>query len=160
MQASLRRGGQQGNSLAVSQLLQKQMAALKSQQGAQQLQAAVNSMRSQNSQKTPTHRSSKLVTTPSHATVGSSSAPTFVCEICDASVQEKEKYLQHLQVILRNVSISISKPIIKYLKHHIFRLLISRWLEKCCRTCRKELHWHVLDAVTDSGLMKGWSGTW
>ena len=104
MQAHMRRSGQPSTQ-AMSQMLSKQMAALKNQQGAAQLQAMLAANLKSQAQKTPTAPKvpKALPTVPtlpaSLSLAGSSSGATFVCEICDTTVQEKEKYLNHLQVI-------------------------------------------------------------
>uniref|UniRef100_A0A1I7T513 MOG interacting and ectopic P-granules protein 1 n=1 Tax=Caenorhabditis tropicalis TaxID=1561998 RepID=A0A1I7T513_9PELO len=98
MQAQLRQNGQGGNAMAKA-FQQQLAAAIKTQQQAAQLQAAMASLKNQN-QRTPTiPKAPKVVSTSSSSSLPSAgpSAASFICEICDQTIYDKEKYLSHLQ---------------------------------------------------------------
>ncbi|EFP08445.1 hypothetical protein CRE_18298 [Caenorhabditis remanei] len=153
MQAHMRRSGQPSTQ-AMSQMLSKQMAALKNQQGAAQLQAMLAANLKSQAQKTPTAPKvpKALPTVPtlpaSLSLAGSSSGATFVCEICDTTVQEKEKYLNHLQVIYFKLIIMYprqlpSREFLKTILQSLHKQMVGKTLQDmsqgaplACSRCR------------------------
>lgn len=109
MQAQLRRNGQQpvaANANMINKLMQQQVAALLKTQQNQQLQAAMASLKN-HGQKTPSvPKPTKTVSTPSSSSIAIAgpSVASFVCEICDQTIQDKDKYLSHLQSLHKQMN--------------------------------------------------------
>ncbi|CAL2040495.1 unnamed protein product [Caenorhabditis brenneri] len=107
MQAQMRRNGPQGNAM-MAKLMQQQMSALLKSQQAQQLQAAMASLKQQNPKTPMNQKAPRTVSTPSSSSIptpnAAPSGTTYICEICDQSIQEKDKYLSHLQSLHKQMS--------------------------------------------------------
>ncbi|EGT36372.1 hypothetical protein CAEBREN_05804 [Caenorhabditis brenneri] len=98
MQAQLRTGGQQENAMMAKMMQQKMSDLLKTQQ-TQQLQAAMASLKRKSPETLMNENASRAVSTPS-----SSSTVMYICEICDQTIQGKEKYLSHLQSLHKQMT--------------------------------------------------------
>ncbi|EGT33916.1 hypothetical protein CAEBREN_20931 [Caenorhabditis brenneri] len=107
MQAQLRRGGQQENAMMAKMMQQKMSVLLKNQQ-AQQLQAAMASLKRKNPETPMYENAPRTVSTPSSSSISTPndvpSEAMYICEICDQTIQGKDRYLTHLQSLHKQMS--------------------------------------------------------